>query len=244
MTNPSPHSPAYPAPKQSWWRRLPGGGKVAVVASIVLVLCCCGGVAIGAGRDSPSAPAGKKAAPATSATTGVEAAASPALPVAASATSVSPPAASPTEASPSPSAPPSPEVRTTTVTSTTKIAYATRTVKDATLPQGTKKVRTRGVAGVRTLTYRVTVTDGVPTARKLIRSVVTRQPVTQVVAVGTKQTRRCDPNYSGACVPIASDVDCSGGSGNGPAYVDGPVRVIGSDIYDLDRDGDGVGCDD
>lgn len=52
----------------------------------------------------------------------------------------------------------------------------------------------------------------------------------------------CDPNYSG-CVPIASDVDCAGGSGNGPAYVDGPVQVIGSDIYDLDRDGDGWGCD-
>ena len=53
----------------------------------------------------------------------------------------------------------------------------------------------------------------------------------------------CDPNYSGACVPIASDVDCAGGSGNGPAYVDGPVHVIGSDIYGLDRDGDGVACD-
>lgn len=53
----------------------------------------------------------------------------------------------------------------------------------------------------------------------------------------------CDPNYSGACVPIASDVDCAGGSGNGPAYVQGPVTVVGDDIYDLDRDGDGTGCD-
>lgn len=53
----------------------------------------------------------------------------------------------------------------------------------------------------------------------------------------------CDPNYSGACVPIASDVDCAGGSGNGPAYVDGPIYVIGRDIYKLDRDGDGVACD-
>jgi len=52
----------------------------------------------------------------------------------------------------------------------------------------------------------------------------------------------CDPNYSG-CVPIASDVDCAGGSGNGPAYVRGPVSVIGSDIYGLDRDGDGLGCE-
>ena len=52
----------------------------------------------------------------------------------------------------------------------------------------------------------------------------------------------CDPNYSG-CVPIASDVDCAGGSGNGPAYVEGPVTVIGTDIYKLDNDNDGIGCE-
>jgi hypothetical protein len=51
----------------------------------------------------------------------------------------------------------------------------------------------------------------------------------------------CDPNYTG-CVPIASDVDCAGGSGNGPAYT-GMVQVIGRDIYDLDRDGDGWACE-
>jgi hypothetical protein len=53
----------------------------------------------------------------------------------------------------------------------------------------------------------------------------------------------CDPNYSG-CVPIASDVDCEGGSGNGPAYVEGPVRIIGKDIYRLDGGGEpGIGCE-
>lgn len=52
----------------------------------------------------------------------------------------------------------------------------------------------------------------------------------------------CDPNYTG-CVPIASDVDCEGGSGNGPAYADGPVDVIGEDIYDLDSNNDGVACE-
>ena len=51
----------------------------------------------------------------------------------------------------------------------------------------------------------------------------------------------CDPNYSG-CVPIDSDVDCAGGSGNGPSYT-GHVRVIGTDIYDLDGDGDGEACE-
>jgi hypothetical protein len=53
---------------------------------------------------------------------------------------------------------------------------------------------------------------------------------------------QCDPNYTG-CVPIASDVDCAGGSGNGPAYVKGPVQVIGNDIYDLDKDHDGTACE-
>lgn len=52
----------------------------------------------------------------------------------------------------------------------------------------------------------------------------------------------CDPNYSG-CVPIASDVDCAGGGGNGPAYVTGPITVIGTDIYELDGDGDGRACE-
>jgi hypothetical protein len=53
----------------------------------------------------------------------------------------------------------------------------------------------------------------------------------------------CDPNYSGTCVPIANDVDCEGGTGNGPAYAKGPFKVVGSDIYGLDRDGDGTACD-
>ena len=129
-----------------------------------------------------------------------------------------------------------------TVTATQRIPYSTRRVNDPNLAKGTEKVRTAGVNGVRTVTYEVTYTDGTETARKVVRSVVTKQPVTRVVAVGTKTVKKCDPNYSG-CVPIASDVDCAGGSGNGPAYVRGPVRVIGTDIYDLDRDGDGIACD-
>lgn len=54
---------------------------------------------------------------------------------------------------------------------------------------------------------------------------------------------KCHPSYEGTCVPIASDVDCAGGSGNGPAYVRGPITVVGPDVYDLDRDGDGVACE-
>ncbi len=51
----------------------------------------------------------------------------------------------------------------------------------------------------------------------------------------------CTPGYS-PCLPPASDYDCEGGSGDGPKYT-GLVHVTGSDPYDLDRDGDGIGCD-
>jgi endonuclease YncB( thermonuclease family) len=45
------------------------------------------------------------------------------------------------------------------------------------------------------------------------------------------------------CLESGPDVDCEGGSGNGPRYT-GPVTVTGSDPYGLDSDGDGYGCED
>ena len=41
----------------------------------------------------------------------------------------------------------------------------------------------------------------------------------------------------------SSDYDCAGGGGNGPFYVQGPFRLNGPDVYGLDRDGDGIGCE-
>lgn len=55
--------------------------------------------------------------------------------------------------------------------------------------------------------------------------------------------QNCHPSYQGACLnPNASDYDCRGGTGNGPLYT-GRVRVVGPDIFGLDRDGDGIGCE-
>ncbi|WP_280344817.1 hypothetical protein [Nocardia neocaledoniensis] len=51
----------------------------------------------------------------------------------------------------------------------------------------------------------------------------------------------CHRSYT-PCLPIVSDVDCEGGSGNGPVYT-GRVQVIGPDDYGLDRDGNGIGCE-
>ena len=55
---------------------------------------------------------------------------------------------------------------------------------------------------------------------------------------------KCDPNYQGACLdPNATDYDCAAGSRDGPKYVHGPIRVVGEDHYGLDRDGDGIACE-
>jgi hypothetical protein len=71
---------------------------------------------------------------------------------------------------------------------------------------------------------------------------VARSAALAAPPVAAAASTGCDPNYD-PCVPIASDVDCLGGSGNGPAYVRGPVSVTGQDIYKLDADKDGIGCE-
>lgn len=226
----------------------------------ILLLCCTGTAIIGAlaGEPEPTktgtaAEQAQQPIVAAPAEPSDEASAPVAAPIATAvatpiATAVATPVATlgatGSSAPASPDAAPAPVVRVRTETEQATVRYGETTVKDASLAEGKRVVRTKGVNGVRTLTYEVTTTNGVRTSRKLVKSTVTKQPVTQVVAVGTKkpQSSTCDPNYSG-CVPIASDVDCAGGSGNGPAYVGGPIRVIGDDIYDLDRDGDGTACD-
>ncbi|MER7590581.1 G5 domain-containing protein [Micromonospora sp. NPDC127501] len=252
MQPPQNPGPPYPpsfdqTPRPNWFRRATPAGRVAVILGSVtlslLLLCCTGTAIVGAltGEAEPTKAGG----------TAAEQPQQPILAAPGEPTQEAPaqeesPIAAPSSA---PATAPSsaaavPVVQVTTVTEQATIRYGERTVKDSSLAEGKRVVRTKGVNGVRTLTYEVTTTDGVRTARKLVKSAVTKQPVTQVVAVGTKkqQSSKCDPNYSG-CVPIASDVDCAGGSGNGPAYVSGPIRVIGDDIYDLDRDGDGIACD-
>jgi hypothetical protein len=152
---------------------------------------------------------------------------------------------------------PTPAVTVESVTETEAVPFERVTVEDDTMDAGTSAVTTAGVAGVRTLVYEVTLTDGVETGRVLVSDEVTTAPVDEVTTVGTYEPpppppepaplvdapdEGCDPNYSG-CVPIDSDVDCAGGSGNGPSYADGPVTVTGEDVYGLDADDDGTGCE-
>jgi hypothetical protein len=116
------------------------------------------------------------------------------------------------------------------------------------MAEGHTRVTTPGVAGQARLTYELEFRGDREVGRRLVTREIVTQPVAQVTSVGAKvepapPAPACDKNYSGTCVPIASDVDCAGGSGNGPDYVRGPVTVVGSDIYGLDRDRDGVGCE-
>jgi hypothetical protein len=60
----------------------------------------------------------------------------------------------------------------------------------------------------------------------------------------------CHPSYQGGsdaarggCIRSGvGDYDCTR-SANGPNYVSGSTRVVGSDPFDLDADNDGIGCE-
>lgn len=166
--------------------------------------------------------------------------------LASSASTADPSTADSATSSPTPSVA---ALRYETVTTMEPIPFPTETVDDPAQAAGRTQITTAGVAGKARLTYEVELRGDEETGRRLVSREVISRPVTQVTTVGSKvepeppQEQSCDPNYTGRCVPIATDVDCAGGSGNGPAYVRGPVTVVGSDIYGLDRDKDGVGCE-
>ena len=223
----------------SAWNRLRPAHKAGVIVAGImaaLVLPCAGGLAVlGAVSGDPDPAPTTAIQQLADADAAVPATAEPSAPADVPATEAVTPS-------------PEPSVVERTVTTTEKIKFSTRRVEDGDLPEGEKRTRTRGVNGVRTKTWTVTEVDGRETGRELVSSEVTRKPVTAVIAIGTRPEPEeddggsCTPGYE-PCVPVAGDVDCAGGSGNGPEYVDGPIRVTGSDPYDLDRDGDGIACD-
>jgi hypothetical protein len=93
-----------------------------------------------------------------------------------------------------------------------------------------------------TTTQPTTTQPAAPPPAKTTTKRTTTRTATPPPTEQPPPSQGCDPNYTG-CVPIASDVDCLGGSGNGPAYVKGPIMVIGKDIYGLDADHDGIACE-
>lgn len=144
-----------------------------------------------------------------------------------------------------------PDTKTTTTTEKESVPYASLDQDDPNCLLGQPEHVLRvGVNGEKTITYQVITEDGKQKTKKKTSEEITIPPVNEVIGICNyvppppppAPSPSCDPNYSG-CVPIDSDVDCAGGSGNGPSYANGPVSVIGYDIYGLDGDGDGVGCE-
>lgn len=204
------------------------GGIVAGLGALALVVGSAGAVSA-----LPSPPDTSQAAPAT-----------PSVEAAPSAKPPKTPTATPT---------PKPVVEVKQVEERSVVPFTSSTVDDDNLAAGTRAVATAGANGERLVTYRITYENGVEISREVASDVISVAPVNEVIANGTYVAppppppapvdNGCHPSYEGACVPSADDVDCAGGSGNGPAYVQGPLRVVGPDVYDLERDDDGIACD-
>ncbi|SDF27383.1 Uncharacterized conserved protein YabE, contains G5 and tandem DUF348 domains [Blastococcus aurantiacus] len=77
-------------------------------------------------------------------------------------------------------------VRIDQVTETVPVPHEVVETQDPEAFVGDRDVTTEGVDGEKTITYRVTITDGVETARETLDTTVGREPVTEQVAVGTK----------------------------------------------------------
>jgi len=59
-----------------------------------------------------------------------------------------------------------------------------------------------------------------------------------------ERAQACDPSYEGECLKDGiGDYDCASGSGDGPNYVYSEVRVVGPDVFGLDANGNGFGCE-
>lgn len=129
------------------------------------------------------------------------------------------------------------ETETETETKTEVIPFETVTRNDSTLLEGTTQVITEGQNGVRTIVYTITLTDGKETSRAESSNAITMQPITKIIANGTKKKPACDSNYSGYCVPIVSyDLDCVDIGYN-------TVYVRSYDPHGFDGDNDGYGCE-
>lgn len=88
-------------------------------------------------------------------------------------------------------------VRIDEVTETVPVPHEVVETKDPAAFAGDRKVTTEGVDGQQTITYRVTITDGVETAREQLGATVDRRPVTEQVAVGTKARPTNRPSADG-----------------------------------------------
>ena len=87
------------------------------------------------------------------------------------------------------------------------VPFKTVERKTSSMFEDEKKVVTKGVKGRRTAVYDTIRSDGKLTKRKLVRATVTRQPVTQVVEVGTKNRPSSGGSSGGGSGNVGGSVD-------------------------------------
>jgi len=80
-----------------------------------------------------------------------------------------------------------------TVTVDEAVAFETEQIKDADRALGYKEVQTAGVEGKRTVTYEVTIQNGIEVARTEIASITVEPSVKQVVVIGAKLPTPTNP---------------------------------------------------
>ncbi len=127
------------------------------------------------------------------------------------------------------------EVRITKIeTWDEEIAYTTETTKSSSLNSGVKRVEQQGVNGVRTITAQcVYDTDGNQLSQQILSSVVTKEPVTEKVTVGTKKTSTATSYITGSgqfIWPVPGYRYCSRWYGSGHKGVD-ICAAAGTPIY-------------
>lgn len=90
---------------------------------------------------------------------------------------------------------------TKTETRTVSVPYQTIREETASLYSGTKRTKTKGVAGEQIVTELVTYVDGVRTSTKEVSRTTTREPVDEVIQIGTKKASYSGGGYAG---PVTS----------------------------------------
>jgi uncharacterized protein YabE (DUF348 family) len=88
-------------------------------------------------------------------------------------------------------------VKSSKVTVTSPVPHKSVETPDPNALQGQRTVTRPGADGEQATTFKVTTTDGVETARQQLSSTVTRQPVDELVTVGTKPKATVAPAADG-----------------------------------------------
>ena len=106
--------------------------------------------------------------------------------------------------------------------STEPVPFETVHQADPTLAKGQTKVLTAGQNGERTILTEVSVVDG-QEVRRVVESKVTKEPVSQILAVGTKEDAQPTPQPNPSPVVTAKGTQEEGHVGEAPVQPENPV---------------------